>query len=217
MPTFESTSSIVPPVPPGIPQPFPGIVFSQPQPAAKLSSTVVVKFFADVNPATAQQLMQALDNCHRQGVSDIVLMISTGGGSVHHGVSLYNFIRGLNANVSTHNFGSVDSIGVALFAAGRTRTSARQARFLIHRASLSIPQPTQVTDEQLAVARKNLQTDEGNIARIIAENSNRTERQVLATMRAQDTLLPDQAKAWGLVHEVKDFALPGGADLLTIQ
>ena len=79
----------------------------------------MIKFFAELNPTTGTQLMQALDNCVRQGVKDVLLLISTPGGLVHHGVSLYNYIRGIKVNVVTHNFGSVDSVGVVLFAACR--------------------------------------------------------------------------------------------------
>lgn len=224
--TISSSSSVPPP---GTPQPFPfpGLLLQQPfpglipQPVTPLSPTVVIRFFAPVNAVTAGQLMQTLDNCVRQGVSDVLLLISTQGGLVHEGVSLYNYIRGIKArvNVTTHNFGSVDSIGVALFAAGQTRRSVPQARFLIHRVTNTISSTGQVviSEDQLKQALKSLQTDEQNIARIIATNSNRSVSQLLATMKAQPTLFPDVLKKWGLVHEIAEIDFPTGADLLTIQ
>ncbi len=226
---MTSVSASLPPgVPPSQPPPpFPAILLQQafpglvPQPPMTLSSSVVIRYFAGVNAATASQLMQALDNCVRQGVTDVRLLISTQGGLVHEGISLYNFIRGIKAkvNVVTHNFGSVDSIGVVLFAAGQTRRSVPQARFLVHRVANTITATGQLVmgEDQLMQTLKSLQADQQNIARIIAANSNRSVSQVLATMKAQPTLFPDELKKWGLVHEIADIDFPPGADLLTIQ
>lgn len=195
--------------------PFGGLVPTVPGTA--LVSPVVVKFFAEVNPNSTQQLMQALDLCVRQGVSEINLLISTSGGSVHHGVSLYNYIRGIPAKVTTHNFGAVDSIGLVLFASGSRRLSVPQARFMIHRVAAGIGGPAQMGEDQLVQLLKSLQADEKNIARIIAENSNRTVDQVLASMKEQATLFPDELQKWGLVHDIANVSISTEASLLTIQ
>jgi ATP-dependent protease ClpP protease subunit len=34
---------------------------------------------------------------------------------VFHGLTAYNYLKGIPATVTTHNIGSVDSIGVALY------------------------------------------------------------------------------------------------------
>src|SRR2546423_975100 len=78
---MSNSSASVPSGMPPMPTPFPVLV---PQPAAQLSPLVVIKFFTELNPATAQQLMQTLDACVRQGVTDVLLLISSAGGSVHH-------------------------------------------------------------------------------------------------------------------------------------
>ena len=75
----------------------------------------------------------------------------------------------------------------------------------------------QLSEDRLKQTLKSLQADEQNIARIIAANSTRSVSQVLAIMKAQPTLFPDELKKWGLVHEIADIEFPPGADLLTIQ
>jgi ATP-dependent Clp protease, protease subunit len=197
-------------------QQMPGVL-QAPSPAVALGASVVIKFFTEVNPATAQQLMQAIDNCVQQGVQDLLLLLSTQGGSVHHGVSLYHYLKGIPINVSTHNFGSVDSIGVVIFAAGRKRYSVPEARFLVHRVSLTIQGQAQLGMDQLKQLEASLQADQHNIARIIGANSNKTEAQVLAVMNKQPTLFPAEMKRWELVHEVRDVTFLPGANLLTIQ
>ena len=64
----------------------------------------IIKFFAPVNETTINALIDAVDQKMRQGVEDFVVLISLGGGSVFHGLSTYNYLKGIPASVSTHNF-----------------------------------------------------------------------------------------------------------------
>jgi ATP-dependent protease ClpP protease subunit len=179
------------------PQPAPTFPFQivVPPPAAQLSPTVVVKFFAEVNASSAQRLMQTLDTCVQQGVSEVLLLISSTGGDVHQGVSLYNYIRALPLTVTTHNFGSVDSIAVVIFAAGQRRLSVPQARFLLHGVATGLPAPApgqviQLNDATIKLLQKSIRADQLNIAKIVAANSNRSVRQIQSAMNAQVFLAP---------------------------
>jgi hypothetical protein len=49
------------------------------------------------------------------GMRERVMPISTSGGSVFLGLTAYGYPMGLPIQVATHNFGSVDSIGVATY------------------------------------------------------------------------------------------------------
>ncbi len=93
---------------------------------------VVIRFFAPVIDATVNALTTAIDQKMKQGVKDFIILISSPGGSVFHGLSAYNYLKGVPASITTHNFGSVDSIGIVLYCAGSTRLSVPQARFLFH-------------------------------------------------------------------------------------
>ena len=93
---------------------------------------VVIRFFAPVVDVTINALMSAIDQKTNQGARDFIILISSPGGSVMHGLSAYNYLKGLPATITTHNFGSVDSIGIVLYCAGSRRLSVPQARFLFH-------------------------------------------------------------------------------------
>jgi ATP-dependent protease ClpP protease subunit len=95
------------------------------------------------------------------------------GGSVFHGLSAYNYLKGLPANITTHNFGSVDSIGVVLYCAGATRLSVPQARFLLHGVSANFPQNTSLEEKQLEERLKGLKIDNENIAKVVARTLER--------------------------------------------
>ena len=177
-----------------------------------------IRFMAPVTSQTSDQLIRIVDDKIRNGYDKIHLMISSPGGSVFHGLSLYNFLYGIPLKVDTYNFGSVDSIGVILFCAGENRYSVPNARFLIHGVSLTYQGQGLTTfdekmlDEQL----KGLQIDQSNIAKIIAFTTQKNEDDIKQAMHDRTTLTPDQAKEYGLVTEIKDTLMPANAEFHTI-
>jgi len=102
-----------------------------------MPEATVIKFYTPVNEASIAALMKAVDQKLATGTTQFSLLISTSGGSVFHGLTAYNYLKGIPAQVTTHNIGSVDSIGVALYCAGHLRLSVPQARFLMHPVSMN--------------------------------------------------------------------------------
>jgi ATP-dependent protease ClpP protease subunit len=161
--------------------------------------------------------MQIVDNKLKQGMTELGLLISTPGGNVFHGLSAYNFLKGIPITVTTHNFGSADSIGVILFCAGDKRYSVPQARFLLHGVSANFPQGCSLEEKQLEERLKSLQIDMGNIARVIADAVGKDKDAVVADMLDRTTLYPEEAVEYGLVHEIKAELFEPGADVSSIQ
>jgi len=177
---------------------------------------VVIKFFAPVIDVTINALMDAIDQKMKQGATEFIILISSPGGSVLHGLSAYNYLKGLPVAVTTHNFGSVDSIGVVLFCGGSKRLSVPQARFLLHGVSASF-QNERLEEKQLEERLKALRIDIENIAKVIAANTGKALQDVINAMLERTTLNPDEAKAWGLVHEIKSELFEAGSELISIQ
>ena len=82
-------------------------------------NTIYIKFFAAVDGNSSNALMNLVDQYVHQKYQRVVLLISSPGGSVFHGLSIFNYLSGIPVEVETHNFGSVDSIGVTIFSAGK--------------------------------------------------------------------------------------------------
>lgn len=171
---------------------------------------------AEVNPQTALALMRAIDSRIAGGATHVHLLLSSPGGSVFHGLSIHNFLRGVPASVTTYNFGSVDSIGVVIFCAGSKRHCVPNARFHIHGVKLNFKGPAVFDEKGLEECLKLLKTDYTNVARVIAATTGRAERTVLKDMNTQTSLMPEQAKKYGLVHEVNAHLLPEGAGMIVI-
>jgi len=178
---------------------------------------VVIKFFAPVIDATVNALMNAVDQKVGQGAKEFVLVISSPGGSVFHGLSAYNYLKGLPVEITTHNFGSVDSIGIVLYCAGSRRLSVPQARFLLHGVSAQFRGEQNLEEGQLEERLKGLKIDVENIAKVIAANTNKSVKEIIAAMHERTTLNPEEAKSWGLVHGIKSELFEAGSEVVSIQ
>ncbi len=177
---------------------------------------IVIKFFAPVIDVTINALMSAIDQKMKQGATQFVILVSSPGGSVFHGLSAYNYLKGLPVTISTHNFGSVDSIGVILFCGGNKRYSVPQARFLLHGVAAGF-QNERLEEKQLEERLKGLKIDVENIAKVIAANTGKSVQEVTAAMLERTTLNPEEAKAWGLIQEIKSELFPVGSEVISIQ
>jgi ATP-dependent Clp protease, protease subunit len=181
------------------------------------SNTFYVKFFAPVMQDSINALMQIVDRKLSQGAKKMGLLISTPGGDVFHGLSAYNFLKGVPLEITTHNFGSADSIGVVLFCSGNKRLSVPHARFLLHGVMCNFQGPVSLEEKQLEERLKGLQIDMGNIASIIADTVKKDKQDVLNDMLNRTTLYPEQAISYGLVHDIRSELFEPGAEVISIQ
>lgn len=177
----------------------------------------VIKFFAPVIDVSINALMNAIDQKMKTGQRSFIILISSPGGSVFHGLSAYNYLKGLPVEITTHNFGSVDSIGVVLYCGGKKRLSVPQARFLLHGVSQNFPQGANLEEKQLEERLKGLKIDIENIAKVVAANTGKSPEDVMKAMSDRTTLNPEEAKQWGIVHEVKAELFPAASDLISIH
>lgn len=177
----------------------------------------VIKFFAPVVEEPVLALINLVDDKIRQGAREFLLLLSSPGGDAFHGLSAYNYLKGLPVSFVTHNFGTVDSIAVVLYCVGSHRLSVPQAQFLLHGVSISFAQDETLEESQLEERLKEMRIDSENIAQVIAANTGKSAQEVAQAILARTTLNPEQAKAWGLVHDIKAELFEVGSEVLSIQ
>ena len=175
-----------------------------------------VRFMAPVIPGSIDVLMKIIDQKIHKKYERLHLMLSSPGGSVFHGLSVYNYLKGAPIEVHTYNFGSVDSIGVVIYCAGSKRHCVPHARFLIHGVRMNFSGNTSIDEFQLHEHLKSVQIDQKNIARVIADTSGKGSDAVEKDMHDRRTLNPQEAKDYGLVHDIKSELFPVGAEFLSI-
>ena len=65
--------------------------------------TTYINFHAPINQLTTQNLMTAISQKMAAGTTDFYILLSTPGGDVASGITVYNFLRGLPHPVTMHN------------------------------------------------------------------------------------------------------------------
>ena len=115
-----------------------------PKPAAP-NQRLYISFFADINTVTASALMGTIGkhmSQNQETFRELHLLLSTMGGQVPAGISLYNMLMGLPVKVITHNTGTVNSIGNVVFLAGAERYAAKISSFMFHGVGFGHPEST---------------------------------------------------------------------------
>jgi len=178
--------------------------------------TVYIRYFGPIDDERVKKLMATLEEKLKEGRERFVILISSPGGSVFQGISAYNFLKGIPAELITHNFGSVDSIAVCLFCAGTKRLCVPHARFLIHGIGFDAPAGARFDEKLLGERIANLKNERETICRIIADNTGRKLEDVEQNMFTGITLTSQQAKDYGLVHEIKSELFEKQAEVISI-
>lgn len=179
-------------------------------------SKIIIRLIAGIDQQSVSQLINTVERSINQGAKEIKILISSPGGSVFHGISAYNFLKGLPIKIETHNFGNIDSIATVIYCAGQERYCVPTARFLIHGVRFGSNGPIQFEEKQLDEIVKGLKNDRENIAKIIAENCKKTQSEVEKLMFDGTTFTPTSAKDFGLVHKISDRLFEEGDQIIGI-
>ena len=140
-------------------------------------------------------------------------MISTPGGAVMNGLNLYNVLRALPVNLTTHNVGNIDSIGNAIFLAGRHRYACAHSTFMFHGVGFDIKGNYRLEEKNLGEHLRSLLADQERIGDILHEHTTLNERQVRGLFKEARTKDADYARAVGIIHEIRDVNIPAGTPI----
>jgi ATP-dependent Clp protease protease subunit len=151
--------------------------------------------------------MQVVDSQYKAGVRQYIILMSSMGGDVLSGLLVYNYLKGLPIEVTTFNVGNVDSSAAIVFCAGSRRYAVPEARFLIHEISLTItasgPANLSIDLPSLEAQVAMLKGQEMTMARILAATVGKPQSEAESKIHAQGVLSAEQAKQWGLIHEIR--------------
>jgi ATP-dependent Clp protease, protease subunit len=178
--------------------------------------TVYITFSAEIIAHTTESLIAAMANCANQGIAEVHLLLSTPGGSVMHGMNLYNVLRALPLTLVTHNVGNVDSIGNAIFLAGERRYACQHSTFMFHGVGFDVQPGTRLEEKILLERLDNLLADQKRIASIIEDRTNLSATEIEPLFREAQTKDAAYAVGAGIVHEIKDVEIPAGCPVIAL-
>lgn len=173
-------------------------------------STHFVNFSAEVTPASTEGLIATVATLHNQGATEIHLMLSTPGGSVMHGFTIYNVLRSIPVNLHTYNMGNVDSIGNVIFLAGSHRFACPHSTFMFHGVGFDLVGSIRLDDKLLREKLDSISADHKRIASVIEQYSSLDERQVVQLFEEARTKDAAWAQSVGLIEAVREPEIAAG-------
>jgi ATP-dependent Clp protease, protease subunit len=181
------------------------------QSAGQPSKPVYISFSAEINVKTVEGLLAVVFDAIAKGATEVYLLMSTPGGEVMAGMNAYTVLKGLPVPLTTHNAGNVDSIGNAIFLSGQKRFAASHATFMFHGVGLNVGQGIRLDEKMLREFLGSIDADHTRIANVICSESKMPVKDVKALFVEASTRDAKFALANGLVHEIRDVAIPKGA------
>jgi ATP-dependent protease ClpP protease subunit len=179
-----------------------------------LMPRVYVTFNAPIDTNTVQQLIATCAQLVNNGNDEIYLMLSTPGGNVAAGITLYNMLRALPVKLITHNVGNVDSIGNAIFLAADERYACAHATFMFH--GVAMPVNANVEERQARQLVRNILELQLRIGSIIEVRTTIKPSDVRKLFREARTKDAPRALADGIIQGIQDVTIPVGAPVVSL-
>jgi ATP-dependent protease ClpP protease subunit len=175
-----------------------------------------VSFSAEINPSTGESLIAAMANLANEGLQRVTLCLSTPGGGVPKGLTIYNTLRGMPFELVTHNVGNVDSIGNAIFLAGDRRYACPHSTFMFHGVAAPTNEGAMLDRRDLQERTDGVLADEKRIGSIIEERTTLSGGDVESLFEHAKTKDATYAVGTGIVHEIQDIEFTPGVPILSL-
>lgn len=120
----------------------------------------------DDNMLALRQFIEA----QTDNILSLTINISSSGGSVSSGITLYNYLKQKNFTVITHNLSEVSSAAILLYLAGNIRTASEVSKFIIHPLTYNLA--SDLTYPQIKELYESISLDISNYEKIVNENTN---------------------------------------------
>lgn len=176
--------------------------------------TTYINFHSTINPYTTQNLMTVITQKLMAGTDHFYILLSTPGGEVPSGLTVYNFLRAIPARVTMHNIGNVDLIGNAIFLAAAERYACAHSTFMFHGVGFDVKN-LRIDEKNARELLRGILADQTRIADIVVANSNITRSRSRQLFREAQTKNADDALTSGLIRQIIDPAIPAGADTVS--
>jgi ATP-dependent protease ClpP protease subunit len=158
-------------------------------------------------------LIAALATLCNQGATEINILLSTPGGSVMHGCTIYNTLRALPVKITTHNVGNVDSIGNVIFLAGTERHACPHSTFMFHGVGFDLNGQFRLEDKFLRERLDSIEADHKRIGEIIGKHTSLQAGDVVQLFTEARTKDAAWAHSVGIVNAVCEPKIPKGVPI----
>lgn len=168
----------------------------------------------DVNSDMVHRVFEAVSMMTEDGIETAHILVQSNGGYVSDGLCLYNFLANSPIKIVMYNGGAVASIAVILYLSGTERYCSETARFMVHKSHATASPGSR--PDALNIIVEGLRADDARTESILRKCIELTPEQWAIHQYSDLHLNSRDAKAAGLVNDVRDFRPPKGGMLRNI-
>ena len=179
-------------------------------------SLVYVSFSAEININTAELFISVMAECLNKNVKQVYILFSTLGGTVVDGLNMYHVLKGMPFHLTMHNVGNVDSIGIAIFLAGKIRYACLNSTFMFHGVGFNWQQNERLDQKNLDEKLSSLLQDQKRIGNVIAEYSKLSTSETDSFFKQGCTKDSTFALDKGIINEIREVGIQGGCPMVTL-
>jgi len=176
-----------------------------------------IAFTAGVDKPSTDRVIAALIDALGKGTCEVHLMISTTGGGIMNGMTLFNFLRQFPVSLTTYNIGNVDSVGNVIFLAGERRIAAPQSTFMFHGVAYNLTGPMNLAEPNLIEMLGVVQADQNRMADVIAQRTQIARDDAAHLFSRAATKTAAEALSLGIIHEIAAPIIPPNASVVLIS
>ena len=182
---------------------------------------VAIVFHGPIGAPATARLRNALchsangGNTNGQKPDELYLLMSSGGGSLDDGLSLYGLIASLPVPVTTVNTSLVGSIAIAPFLAGKKRIAMPHSYFHFHNFSWTYTGATTETRFEIADHSQLIDAARTSTFKLLEQHTTLAAKDFESLKLLTEPVVKDAgfAKEKGVVQEIGLPALPAGTPI----
>jgi ATP-dependent Clp protease, protease subunit len=176
------------------------------------TETHYFEFVGPIDEANARNVMACLQLAVNSGSRKIHLSICSPGGRTLSGMLLYNHLKRLPVELTTHNSAFVESAAVMMYLAGAKRTTNPISKFMLHRPTQKLPPTSDYTADYLQFIASGLRYDETAMRKVLQEETKMEITDLETVFRiAGINYQSEDAVKLGIAHSIEFPIRPPGA------
>lgn len=148
------------------------------QPKQKIKR-VYLSYYDGIDLPKVNAVVTAINNILQQAdVEEFYFLLSSNGGHVDAGITLYNHLRSIPQKIIMHNMGSIDSIATVVFMAGEERYAQPNSTFLFHGVELTTGGPLSLSRSKIIELVSSIDADQQKIIGILTDRTTITKKEL---------------------------------------
>ena len=190
---------------------------NQVQPKQKIKR-VYLSYYDGIDLQKVNAVVAAINNILQQAeVEEFYFLLSSNGGHVDAGITLYNHLRSIPQKIVMHNMGSIDSIATVVFMAGDERYAQPNSTFLFHGVELTTGGPLSLSRSKIIELVSSIDADQQKIIGILTERTTVTRKELNKLFSEGSKKDLTFAKDKGIIHDIVTLSVEKDVPLISFN